>query len=133
MTKQDDPMDRMEVLEHNLKVERESRDHFHRELIQADVIITSLNRRLERLLERNELLEAENEQLKIETTCNYCNKYHGREVCQSLLAVYEAAGTLTFHLKAQPKIILAPMICKVDDAIAAVQKGQYRRNREIGQ
>jgi len=50
-------MNEIELLEHNLRVERESRDHFYRELIQADVVIQSLKQRLdkcERTLARQE-------------------------------------------------------------------------------
>jgi len=36
-------------LEHNLKVEMEARDRFHEAIIELDVIIMSLNRRIEKL------------------------------------------------------------------------------------
>ena len=42
-------MRQIENLEHNLKVEMESRDHLHKELIQANVIIASLKKRLEEI------------------------------------------------------------------------------------
>jgi len=38
--------DRIEMLEHNLRVETEGRDHYHRECIDAAVVIASLERRL---------------------------------------------------------------------------------------
>ena len=37
---------KIENLEHNLKVERSQRDRFYREVIEQDVIIRSLERRL---------------------------------------------------------------------------------------
>ena len=38
--------DRIENLEHNLKVEMESRDRFWKQVIEQDVIINSLKKRL---------------------------------------------------------------------------------------
>ena len=68
-------MNKIEILEHNLRVEMEARDRFYQEVIEKDVIIASFERRIERLQSRNELLEAVYEAAQVVTVETYVDKW----------------------------------------------------------
>ncbi len=73
-------------------------------------------------------LLAEIERFKIEATCNYCGEYHGREVCEKLLAVYEAAKAYKASYELSEGGISVDIEAELQQALSAVQtiqKPQY--------
>ena len=89
------------------------------------------------LIYRNEVIDQRNVMLthhQSEATCNYCNEYHGREVCAALQADNERLRAVlkpfagAHYAMAEPNIIIDPYdhitlydIRQAAEALAAVE------------
>ena len=111
------------------RISRERRKEIERlsNLSPAKVIAeqrAEIERLTAELIYRNEVIDQRNVMLthhQSEATCNYCNEYHGREVCAALQADNERLRAALEFIAAADQIHLWDAIKAADEALAAVE------------